>query len=38
MNGDADIRFDDYLAENKIKHIEVRVKHPPDEWRTGKIE
>ena len=27
-NGNADSRFEDFLRENKIKHIKARVKHP----------
>ena len=35
MNGDADNRFEDFLKENKIKHIKARVKHPQT---NGKLE
>jgi putative transposase len=34
-NGDADSRFEDFLEENKIKHIKARVKHPQT---NGKLE
>jgi putative transposase len=34
-NGNADSRFEDFLEENKIKHIKARVKHPQT---NGKLE
>ena len=34
-NGDADSRFEDFLKDNKIKHIKARVKHPQT---NGKLE
>jgi transposase InsO family protein len=34
-NGDADSRFEEFLEENKIKHIKARVKHPQT---NGKLE
>jgi putative transposase len=34
-NGNADSRFENFLAENKIKHIKSRVKHPQT---NGKLE
>jgi len=34
-NGNADSRFENFLAENKIKHIKSRVNHPQT---NGKLE
>jgi len=35
-NGDVDSSFEDFLRENKIKHIKARVKHPQTNRKLEK--
>jgi hypothetical protein len=38
-NGDADSRFEDFLEENKIKHIKPAssILRPMENWKNGTI-